>query len=135
LYKHFFYLCNIFFINFRIIGICMAIAIVIAANEMSQSRRIIEILRLVITSLVYLEFIDGRYWISWIILLTTPLCIWYHPIETQKRTLGIMLGFFCPLTLLSSSFEPLFFMALTMNLICWLQVTSRVQESKRSQET
>jgi len=101
---------------------------------MSQSRKIIEILRLVITSLVYLEFIDGRYWISWIILLTTPLCIWYHPIETQKRTLGIMLGFFCPLTLLSASYEPLFFITLTINLRCWLQVTSTTLKSSGEQK-
>lgn len=94
-------------------------------NETSQSRRIMEILRLIVTSLVYTEFLDGRYWILWIILLTTPLCIWYYPTETKRRMLGIMLGFFCPLTLLSASYEPLFFIILTINLLCWLQATSR----------
>ncbi|KAL6423240.1 hypothetical protein ACFW04_010121 [Cataglyphis niger] len=107
-----------------IIGILVAISIMII-NETSQSRRIMEILRLIVTSLVYTEFLDGRYWISWIILLTTPLCIWCYPIETKRRMLGIMLGFFCPLTLLSASYEPLFFIILTINLLCWLQNTSR----------
>ncbi|CAL1679696.1 unnamed protein product [Lasius platythorax] len=107
-----------------LIGICVAMSIVII-NETSQSRRIMEILRLIVTSLVYTEFLDGRYWISWIILLTTPLCIWYYPTEIKKRILGIMLGFFCPLTLLSASYEPLFFIILTINLHCWLPATSR----------
>lgn len=102
---------------------CIAIAIVVI-NEMSRSQKIIEILRLIIASLVYIEIIDGRYWISWIILLTTPLSIWYYPIEAKKRTLGIMFGFFCPFTLLSASYEPLFFITLTINLICWLEVSS-----------
>ncbi|KYN03627.1 PREDICTED: GPI ethanolamine phosphate transferase 1 [Cyphomyrmex costatus] len=105
------------------IGVCIAIAILFI-NEMSQSRRIMEIVRLVITSFIYMEFIDGRYWISWIILLTTPLSIWCHPIEVKKRTLGIMLGFFCSFTLLSASYEPIFFMTLTINLISWLEATT-----------
>ncbi|KYM81808.1 GPI ethanolamine phosphate transferase 1 [Atta colombica] len=102
-----------------IIGVCIAIAIVII-NEMSQSRRIMEIIRLVITSIIYMEFIDGRYWISWIILLTAPLSIWCHPIENKKRTLGVMLGFFCSFTLLSASYEPIFFMTLTLNLMLYV---------------
>lgn len=124
---------SIFLINFRIIGVCIAIAIVII-NEMPRYQKVIEIVRLVITTFVYMEFIDGRYWISWIILLTTPLGIWFYPIETKKRTLGIMLGFFCPLTLLSSSYEPIFFMTLTINLICWLEVTSTTSRSSGEQK-
>lgn len=111
-----------------IIGVCIAVGIVII-NEMSQSRKIMEVIRLVITSLVYIELIDGRYWISWIILLTTPLYIWYHPVDTKKRTLGVMLGFFCPLTLLSASYEPIFFAALTINLLSWLEVSSPTSKS------
>ncbi|KAL6264062.1 hypothetical protein P5V15_004141 [Pogonomyrmex californicus] len=115
-----------------IIGICVAIAIVIVNTSQSDIfQRIIEILRLIITSLIYLEFIDGRNWISWIILLTTPLSIWFYPIETTKRMLGVMLGFFCPLALLSASYEPLFFVTLTINLICWLQA---IRSSKNSEE-
>lgn len=102
--------------------------------ETSQSRRIIEILRLIITCLVYIELIDGRYWISWFILLTTPLCIWYYPIQTEKRTLGIMLGLFCPLTLLSASYEPLFFITLAINLISWLEATSTTSKSLGEQK-
>ncbi|XP_011880603.1 PREDICTED: GPI ethanolamine phosphate transferase 1-like [Vollenhovia emeryi] len=116
-----------------IIGVCIAIAVVII-NEMSRSLKIMEILRLVITSFVCMEFIDGRHWISWIILLTTPLCIWFHPIETKKRTLGIMFGLLCPLTLLSSSYEPIFFMTLTINLLCWLQDASPTSNSSRERK-
>lgn len=113
---------------------CIAIAIVII-NEMSRCQQIIEILRLIITSLVYMEFIDGRHWISWIILLTTPLNIWFYPIETKKRTLGIMFGLFCPLTLLSASYEPIFFVTLTINLICWLeQLISTTSRSSGEQK-
>ncbi|XP_072767343.1 GPI ethanolamine phosphate transferase 1 [Anoplolepis gracilipes] len=113
-----------------VIGIFIAMSIMII-NETSQSRRLMEILRLIVTSLVYIKFLDGRDWISWIILLTTPLCIWYYPTETKKRILGIMLGFFCPLTLLSASYEPLFFITLTINLLCWLETTSRSSENTR----
>ncbi|XP_020293464.1 GPI ethanolamine phosphate transferase 1 isoform X2 [Pseudomyrmex gracilis] len=111
-----------------ILGICMAMTIMFI-NESSWGRRVIEIVRLVVTSLVYTEFIDGRYWISWIILLTTPLCIWLYPMSIQKRTLGIMLGFFCPLTLLSASYEPLFFLILTLNLLSWLEVAPSTSKS------
>ncbi|XP_029154828.1 GPI ethanolamine phosphate transferase 1-like isoform X2 [Nylanderia fulva] len=115
-----------------IIGICVAMSIVII-NETSQSRKIMEILRLIITSLVYTQFLDGRYWISWTILLTTPLCICYYPMEPKRRMLGVMLGFFCPLTLLSTSYEPLFLIILTINLHCWLQTTSK--NSRNIQKT
>nr|XP_012235455.1 PREDICTED: LOW QUALITY PROTEIN: GPI ethanolamine phosphate transferase 1-like [Linepithema humile] len=111
-----------------IIGVCIAMSVMIV-NETSLSRRIMEILRLIVTSLVYTEFIDGKHWISWIILLTTPLCIWCYPAETQRRTLGVMLGFFCPLTLLSASYEPLFFLTLTVNLFCWLRVAPITSKS------
>lgn len=98
---------------------------IIIINETSQSRKTIEILRLIVTSLVYTEFLDGRYYISWIILLTTPLCIWSYSTKDKKRLLGIMFGFFCPLTLLSASYEPLFFIILTINLLYWLQTISK----------
>ncbi|EZA60656.1 hypothetical protein DMN91_007484 [Ooceraea biroi] len=109
-------------------GICVTMLIVII-NEKSRTRKIIEILRLIVTSLVYTELIDGRFWISWIILLTTPLCIWYHPTEVKSRMLGIMLGLFCPLTLLSASYEPLFFLTLTINLLWWLQAVPTILET------
>ncbi|XP_071558894.1 GPI ethanolamine phosphate transferase 1 [Temnothorax nylanderi] len=117
-----------------IIGVCVVAIGIVIINELSRSQKIMEILRLVITSLVYIEIIDGRHWISWIILLTTPLCIWYYPIETKKRMLGIMLGFFCPLTLLSASYESVFFVTLTINLICWLEVTSTTSRSLRERK-
>lgn len=119
-------------LSFRIIGIFVAMSIIII-NETSQNRKTMEILRLIVTSLVYTEFLDGRYYISWIILLTTPLCIWSYPTENKRRMLGIMFGFFCPLILLSASYEPLFFIILTINLLYWLQVISN--RSGNTQQT
>ncbi|EFN65621.1 GPI ethanolamine phosphate transferase 1 [Camponotus floridanus] len=115
-----------------IIGIFVAMSMIII-NETSQNRKTMEILRIIITSLVYTKFLDGRYYISWIILLTTPLCIWSYPTENKRRMLGIMFGFFCPLTLLSASYEPLFFIILTINLFYWLQVISK--RSGNTQQT
>lgn len=108
------------------IGVTMLIVLI---NEKSQTRKIMEILRLIVTSLVYAEIIDGRYWISWIILLTTPLCILCYPTEPKGRVLGIMLGFFCPLALLSASYEPLFFLTLAINLLGWMQTAPTTLKS------
>ncbi|XP_014480211.1 PREDICTED: GPI ethanolamine phosphate transferase 1 isoform X2 [Dinoponera quadriceps] len=105
------------------ISICLTISIVVL-HETSRSRRIMEILRLVVTGFVYTKFIDGRHLVSWVILLTTPLCIWQYPTEVKARMLGITLGLFCPLALLSASYEPLFLLTLTGNLYCWLTLTS-----------
>jgi len=128
-------LLNFFVSNiFRMIGICITMLIVII-NEKSKIRKIMEILRLIITSLVYMEFIDGRYWISWIILLSTPLCICCYPTKVKSRMLGIMLGFFCPLTLLSASYEPLFFLTLTINLFCWLQAVPSILKTSGNMMT
>ncbi|XP_011137878.1 GPI ethanolamine phosphate transferase 1 isoform X1 [Harpegnathos saltator] len=115
-----------------IISICLTISIVVL-RETSRSRRIMEILRLVITGFVYTKFIDGRYLVSWIILLTTPLCIWQYPTEVKTRMLGITLGLFCPFALLSASYEPLFLLTLTGNLYCWLTAAPATPKySKRS---
>lgn len=115
--------------NFRVISICLTISIV-ALREISRSRRIMEILRLIVTGFVYTKFIDGRYLVSWIILLTTPLCIWQYPTEVKTRILGITFGLFCPLALLSASYEPLFLLTLTGNLYCWLTVAPSLKHSK-----
>ncbi|XP_032672659.1 GPI ethanolamine phosphate transferase 1 [Odontomachus brunneus] len=104
-----------------IISICLTISTVVLL-ETSRALKIMEILRLVITGFVYMKFIDGRYWVSWIILLTTPLCIWQYPTDVKTRMLGITLGLFCPFALLSASYEPLFLLTLTGNLYCWLTV-------------
>lgn len=103
------------------------VTIIIILKIQSKYRKAIEIFRLTITGLIYLEFIDGRNWISWTILLTTPLYICIYPIQSKERMQGIMLGFFCPFILLSTSYEPCFFIILALHLSCWLQSNSFIQ--------
>uniref|UniRef100_V9IA09 GPI ethanolamine phosphate transferase 1 n=2 Tax=Apis cerana TaxID=7461 RepID=V9IA09_APICE len=76
-----------------ILSMCI-VTIIIILKIQSKYRKAIEIFRLTITGLIYLEFIDGRNWISWTILLTTPLYICIYPIQSKERMQGIMLGFF-----------------------------------------
>lgn len=47
--------------------------------------------------------------------------------QSKERMQGIMLGFFCPLVLLSASYEPCFFIILALHLSCWLQSNSSIQ--------
>lgn len=91
----------------------------VAFKVESKYRKVIEILRLVLTGLTLLEFIDGRNWISWAILLTTPLHICTYPTQLKERMQGVVLGLFCPLVLLSASYEPFFFIILAVHLSCW----------------
>lgn len=100
------------------LSICV-VAVMVAFKVESKCRKIIEILRLVLTGLTLLEFIDGRSWISWAILLTTPLHICTYPTELKERMQGVVLGLFCPLVLLSASYEPFFFIILAVHLSCW----------------
>ncbi|XP_061930993.1 GPI ethanolamine phosphate transferase 1 isoform X4 [Apis cerana] len=109
-----------------ILSMCI-VTIIIILKIQSKYRKAIEIFRLTITGLIYLEFIDGRNWISWTILLTTPLYICIYPIQSKERMQGIMLGFFCPFILLSTSYEPCFFIILALHLSCWLQSNSFIQ--------
>ncbi|PBC33927.1 GPI ethanolamine phosphate transferase [Apis cerana cerana] len=76
---------------------------------------------------IYIVILNGRNWISWTILLTTPLYICIYPIQSKERMQGIMLGFFCPFILLSTSYEPCFFIILALHLSCWLQSNSFIQ--------
>ncbi|KOC64725.1 GPI ethanolamine phosphate transferase 1 [Habropoda laboriosa] len=116
-----------------LLSVCAVTAIVILKMQ-SKYRKIVEIFRLIITGLTYLEFIDGRNWISWVILLTTPLFIFTYPTQLKKRMQGIILGLFCPLVLLSASYEPFFFIILALHLSCWPQwnmlFTQRYQNTK-----
>lgn len=41
--------------------------------------------------------------------------------QLKERMQGIMLGLFCPLVLLSASYEPFFFIILALHLSCWSQ--------------
>nr|XP_050863201.1 GPI ethanolamine phosphate transferase 1-like isoform X1 [Vespula vulgaris] len=100
------------------ISICIMIC-KIALRHQLKYKKIIEIVRLIITGLVYLKLIDGRYWISWIILASAPLFIWTYTVNPKDRIEGITIGLFCPLSLLSASYEPFFFLTLAMHLLYW----------------
>lgn len=75
--------------------------------------------RLVLTMLVCSEILDGRGWISWLILFTTPFIIPVFPKELRRRIEGIALISFCPLALLSASYEPIFYSVLAVHLSSW----------------
>ena len=90
-----------------------------------------EIARLLITVMVLIGWIDGRNSISWIILLTTPLCIWLYPENPKIRIVGVVYGFLCPFALLSASYEPLFYLILAAHLLAWPTPTG----SSKQQDT
>ncbi|XP_054012026.1 GPI ethanolamine phosphate transferase 1 isoform X2 [Hylaeus anthracinus] len=101
-----------------LLSICI-VTIIVALKVQSKYRKVVEIFRLIITGSTYLEFIDGRSWVSWAILLTTPLHICTYSTKLKERMQGVMLGLFCPLALLSASYEPVFFIFLVLHLSCW----------------
>ncbi|XP_048261823.1 GPI ethanolamine phosphate transferase 1 isoform X3 [Bombus terrestris] len=103
-----------------ILSICV-VTLIVALKMHSRYRKAVEIFRLIVTGLIYLECIDGRSWISWTILSTTPLYIFTYPMQLKERMQGIVLGLFCPLVLLSASYEPFFFIILALHLSCWSQ--------------
>lgn len=78
-----------------------------------------EITRLILTGLVYVEILDGRSWISWLILFSTPICIWMYALEFDEIIMGVALHLSCPLVLLSTSYEPLFFLVLAYHFHYW----------------
>ncbi|KAK2576053.1 hypothetical protein KPH14_007394 [Odynerus spinipes] len=99
-------------------GICIMICRVTLKHQLKY-KKAIEIIRLIITGLIYLKLIDGRHWVSWIILATVPLCTWTYTANAMDRIEGIIIGLFCPLSLLSASYEPLFFLTLAVHLLHW----------------
>ncbi|XP_043254750.1 GPI ethanolamine phosphate transferase 1-like isoform X2 [Colletes gigas] len=101
-----------------LLSICI-VTVIVALKIRSKFRKAVEIFRLIVTGATYLKFIDGRNWMSWAILLTTPLHICTYPIESKERMQAVILGLFCPLVLLSASYEPFFFIFLALHLSCW----------------
>ncbi|XP_015584903.1 GPI ethanolamine phosphate transferase 1 isoform X2 [Cephus cinctus] len=88
-------------------------------RSMSKSLKLMEALRLVTTMSICANYVDGRGWLSWIILLLTPFSIWVHSDNPKERIVGVAHGLLCPLALLSASYEPIFFLGLTAHLLCW----------------
>lgn len=88
-------------------------------RESSGKIKCLEITRLILTGLVYVEILDGRSWISWLILFSTPICIWMYALEFDEIIMGVALHLSCPLVLLSTSYEPLFFLVLAYHFHYW----------------
>ncbi|XP_044011908.1 GPI ethanolamine phosphate transferase 1 isoform X2 [Aphidius gifuensis] len=80
--------------------------------------KLVEFLRILLTSLIVAGIIDGRTGVSWIILLSSPVTILLYPVDNAVGKLtGVMYGFLCPISLLSASYEPQFFSLLALHLI------------------
>ncbi|XP_012273342.1 GPI ethanolamine phosphate transferase 1 isoform X2 [Orussus abietinus] len=95
-------------------------AISLAFNKfVNTPLKAVEIVRIGVTTLVLTGYIDGRSWVSWIILFTTPLGIWLYPSKIDNRIMGIVYELLCPLILLSASYEPLFYLVLAAHLLSW----------------
>lgn len=81
--------------------------------------------RMFITSLIIGGIVDGRSGVSWLILLSSPLTIFLYRVDDPAGKLtGVLLGFLCPLSLLSASYEPQFYTLLALHLIKLLESMS-----------
>lgn len=89
-----------------------------------------ELARLAATTMVVAGLVDGRNYVSWIILITTPLFICLHPTRAFDRILGIVYGLLCPYALLSASYEPLFYLVLAAHLLSWPVADSTMESTK-----
>lgn len=106
------------YIHFRFISLCLA-GVACFKRKSQKILKLIEVLRLILTGLVCTEFLEGRSWISWTILISTPFCIWAYSLDSRQRIIGAAFHLLCPLALLSASYEPLFFLTLAGHLLCW----------------
>lgn len=105
-------------VRFRLITLCL-IGFISFKRKSTRKIKILEVSRLLLTGLVYMEFLDGRSWMSWLILCSTPICIWKYPAEFNEMIMGVTIHLCCPLVLLSSSYEPLFFLILAFHFRSW----------------
>lgn len=101
--------------------LALGISLVALLNKQNIYRYVkaIEIVRLVLTSLLCLNVIDGRSFFSWVLLFSTPFVIWLHPKDWNQRIFGITIALMSPLALLSASYEPLFFLIFATHLQYW----------------
>ncbi|XP_033216192.1 GPI ethanolamine phosphate transferase 1 isoform X2 [Belonocnema kinseyi] len=100
------------------ISLCLA-GVACCKRKSPKILKLLEVLRLILTGLVCMEYLEGRSWISWTILISTPICIWAYSLDSRQRIIGAALHLLCPLALLSASYEPVFFLTLAGHLLCW----------------
>ncbi|XP_043271659.1 GPI ethanolamine phosphate transferase 1 [Venturia canescens] len=89
------------------------------SKTLSKFLIVMELARLAITIMVVSGFIDGRSYVSWIILITTPFCICLYRKNLYNRIIGVVYGLLCPYALLSASYEPVFYLVLATHLLSW----------------
>lgn len=97
--------------------ISLALAIFILWKQ-SRHLVIMELTKIFITCFIVTENIDGRNGLSWIILITSPICIFLYSTENiETRLKAVTVGLLCPLALLSASYEPQVYLLLGVHLI------------------
>lgn len=104
-----------------LLGLLIGGTTVIAVNHrgINNSLKAVEGVRLVMAAAVCSGLVDGRSFISWLVLVSTPLCVFAYPAGAEERIFGVALAFLPTLALLSATYEPLFLIALTAHLLCW----------------
>ncbi|CAG5106878.1 Similar to PIGN: GPI ethanolamine phosphate transferase 1 (Homo sapiens) [Cotesia congregata] len=106
-------------------------AVALVIHNLPSHILIIELLRLALTTLILTGDIDGRTGLSWIILASSPISIFLHPADdVKKRLTGVTYGLFCPLVLLSASYEPQVYLLLAIHLMTLLDNDNNDEELK-----
>ncbi|KAG8036844.1 hypothetical protein G9C98_004166 [Cotesia typhae] len=106
-------------------------AVALIIHNLPSHILIIELLRLALTTLILTGDIDGRTGLSWIILASSPISIFLHPADdVKKRLTGVTYGLFCPLVLLSASYEPQVYLLLAIHLMTLLDNDNNDEELK-----
>ncbi|XP_014214600.1 GPI ethanolamine phosphate transferase 1-like [Copidosoma floridanum] len=88
-------------------------------RKIYKYNKIIEVVRLTLTSIICFNLIDGRSGLSWLLLLSTPIVILLYPKDWNQRSFGITVALLSPLALLSASYEPIFFLIFSSHLRHW----------------
>ena len=92
------------------------VLIVLKKRRIKKYILVMEFSRLTLTLLISIDYVFKKFWASWFILFTTPIAIWLYPSEWKERIFGISINLFSPLVLLSSSYEPVYFLLFSIFL-------------------
>ncbi|XP_008204852.1 GPI ethanolamine phosphate transferase 1 isoform X1 [Nasonia vitripennis] len=102
-----------------LIALGVSIVPIIRKRRIHNYNKVIEVIRIILTSLLCLNVIDGRAWLSWLLLLSTPLVISLYPKDWNQRIFGVTVALLSPLALLSASYEPIFFLIFATHIQHW----------------
>lgn len=106
---------------YRLLALVVGGATMIVNNNrgINNYLKIVEGIRLTMAALICLGVLDGRTFLSWLVLASTPLCVCAYPGGPKERIFGVALAFLPTVALLSVSYEPLFLITLTGHLLSW----------------